>query len=312
MRTVVHSYTVVAPSADLQLDIADTPDPVPEEAVLTLDFTASNNGPTAATGVSLTATLPASASFMSLISTQGICTETSGTVACDLGNLAASASATVTVEVLPSAAGTITTDGSVDADQGDPNLTNNADSEETVVTASTLCNGLPATIIGTSGDDVLTGTSGPDVIVGLGGNDIIDGLGGADTICGRSGDDTLIGGSGTDVLRGGTGTDLVIGGAGDDWLHCGADIDTLIGKTGNDVLYGGADSDNLDGGAGVDELRGNSGNDVLTGGGGNDTILGGGGDDSLFGEGGTNNTLNGGANTDSCDVGAGGTAVNCE
>ena len=35
------------------------------------------------------------------------------------------------------------------------------------------CFGMPATIVGTEGDDELVGTPGPDVIVGLDGNDDI-------------------------------------------------------------------------------------------------------------------------------------------
>jgi len=58
----------------------------------------------------------------------------------------------------------------------------------------TTCNGFPATILGTSGDDVLDGTSGTDVIVGLAGNDFIRGFGGDDRLCGGSGADQAFGG----------------------------------------------------------------------------------------------------------------------
>ena len=43
------------------------------------------------------------------------------------------------------------------------------------------CKGNPATIVGTSGNDVRKGTSGKDVMVGLGGNDKLSGLAGNDT-----------------------------------------------------------------------------------------------------------------------------------
>ena len=36
-----------------------------------------------------------------------------------------------------------------------------------------MCFGMPATIVGTAGDDTLTGTPGDDVIVGLEGTDVI-------------------------------------------------------------------------------------------------------------------------------------------
>ena len=55
-----------------------------------------------------------------------------------------------------------------------------------------LCNGRPATVVGTAGDDLLKGTESDDVIVGLAGNDRMVGLGGNDTMCGRDGDDVLV------------------------------------------------------------------------------------------------------------------------
>ncbi|MFH0351182.1 MAG: hypothetical protein ACHBMF_04515 [Chromatiales bacterium] len=45
-------------------------------------------------------------------------------------------------------------------------------------TPPVTCNGLPATILGTFGQDTLVGTPGNDVIHGRGGNDTIRGLGG--------------------------------------------------------------------------------------------------------------------------------------
>lgn len=75
--------------------------------------------------------------------------------------------------------------------------------------APPTCDGKPATIVGTEGDDVLRGTDGDDVIVGLGGHDRLVGRGGNDTLCGYAGEDTLVGGSGDDVMIGGTGSDWV-------------------------------------------------------------------------------------------------------
>ena len=52
-----------------------------------------------------------------------------------------------------------------------------------------MCNGQPATLIGTDGNDILLGTPGNDVIVGLKGNDVIIGKDGGDVICAGSGTD---------------------------------------------------------------------------------------------------------------------------
>lgn len=113
------------------------------------------------------------------------------------------------------------------------------------------CNGLPATIVGTEGDNLIVGTEGRDIISGLGGNDIIYGMGGNDVICGDAGNDILVGGEGNDRLFGGTGDDLLIGEAGNDRLNGGAGNDILIGGDGDDNLTGGSGADLCDGGSHV-------------------------------------------------------------
>jgi pimeloyl-ACP methyl ester carboxylesterase len=160
--------------------------------------------------------------------------------------------------------------------------------------AQLQCMGLPATISGTAGNDVLVGTSGADVIVGLGGDDVITGEGGDDVICGDEGDDTIDGGSDNDAIDGGLGDDGIIGGSGDD---------TAEGRDGNDSVDGGSGDDSVGGGAHDDFLVGGSGNDAMLGGDGDDTLIGAVGNDSL----------GGGAGTDLCN-GASGTdsAADCE
>jgi predicted extracellular nuclease len=133
------------------------------------------------------------------------------------------------------------------------------------------CNGLPATIVGTPGDDVIYGTNGADIIVGLGGNDTIYGGNGNDVICGDSGNDTLYGGNGNDTLLGSVGNDTLNGANGND---------TLSGGDGDDALAGGGGNDSLNGGANTDALVGNNGDDTLTGGTGSDSFSGGNGNDT--------------------------------
>jgi Ca2+-binding RTX toxin-like protein len=90
------------------------------------------------------------------------------------------------------------------------------------------CRGKPATIVGTSGNDVRKGTSGKDVVVGLGGNDKLSGLAGNDLICGGAGKDTLKGGKGNDKLYGGAGKDTLRGGPGKDKLKGGPGKDKQV------------------------------------------------------------------------------------
>jgi hypothetical protein len=120
-------------------------------------------------------------------------------------------------------------------------------------TPPVTCRGLPATIVGTDGNDVRTGSLGQDVIAGLGGNDTLSGIGGNDVVCGGAGNDGLNGGNGKD---------------------------TLLGQKGNDKLKGGPGKDKLSGKKGKDTLKGAGGNDKLKGGGGRDVCIGGKANDS--------------------------------
>jgi len=95
------------------------------------------------------------------------------------------------------------------------------------VTTIRLCDGKPATIVGTDGPETITGTPGDDVIVALGGADTVNGQGGNDSICGGLGKDVLSGGEGNDTLRGGDGPDNLTGGPGTDTCVGDADFDVF-------------------------------------------------------------------------------------
>ncbi len=121
--------------------------------------------------------------------------------------------------------------------------------------AQQTCDGRVATIVGTSGDDILVGTQGDDVIVGLGGDD---------QIRGRRGNDIICGGDGNDLLRGNLGDDRVFGDAGED---------RIIGNRGNDFLRGGQGIDDMSGKAGNDHVQGDQGADLIRGNNGEDTCI---------------------------------------
>jgi Ca2+-binding RTX toxin-like protein len=182
--------------------------------------------------------------------------------------------------------------------------------------AADTCMGFTCTIVGTSGNDVLTGTSARDVICGGGGSDTIYGMGGDDVLCGGPGADTIYGGAGDDALEGDSGADYLDGGSGGDtavfgsavtadispnpnpgYSDDGFGIDTLVGienlhgSSGNDTLTGDSGSNTLRGTGGDDVLNGNGGNDILDGGNGNDTLNGGDGADSLDGGAGTDTAV---------------------
>jgi Ca2+-binding RTX toxin-like protein len=118
----------------------------------------------------------------------------------------------------------------------------------------TPCKGVPATILGTPGNDVRFGTPGRDVMVGgLSGHDTLIGLAGNDLICGGNGRDRLVGGRGRDTLLGGKGNDRLLGSRG---------RDRLLGMGGRDRLWGGGGPDLLGGGLGIDRCRGGAGVDT--------------------------------------------------
>src|SRR5207247_10148515 len=100
--------TPVVPSADLVVTKTG-PVTATVSSPLTYSIVARNNGPSPATGVTVSDTLPSGVSFVSASSSQGTCTSASGTVTCSVGNLASGASATITINATaPATAGTIT------------------------------------------------------------------------------------------------------------------------------------------------------------------------------------------------------------
>jgi uncharacterized repeat protein (TIGR01451 family) len=135
-----NGYTVLIntskpPSADLAITKTDSPDPVTVGNNLTYTITVTNNGPSAATGVTVSDTLPPGETFVSVTPSQGSCTGTSA-ISCALGSLANGASATVTLVVTPTQTGGISNTASVAANEFDPNLNNNSDTQVTTVNAA--------------------------------------------------------------------------------------------------------------------------------------------------------------------------------
>ncbi|MDA2911626.1 DUF11 domain-containing protein [Nitrospiraceae bacterium AH_259_D15_M11_P09] len=123
-------------TTDLSVVKSDSPDPVTTGQNLTYTVTVTNNGPSEATGVTLTDTLPASGvTFVSATPSQGTCSQASGTVTCPLGSLANGANATVTIIVTATAAGTLTNTATVAGDKSDPDNTNDTATATTIAEA---------------------------------------------------------------------------------------------------------------------------------------------------------------------------------
>jgi uncharacterized repeat protein (TIGR01451 family) len=121
------------PAADLVVTKSDSPDPVRRGGSLTYNVEVTNQGLNPAVAVLLTDQLPANVRFVS-VTPSGSCTQANGTVTCSLGNIVNDRSETITITVTPRRTGTVTNTAQVSSLSPDPNLANNTDSEETVIT----------------------------------------------------------------------------------------------------------------------------------------------------------------------------------
>lgn len=126
------------PSADLSVSQADFPDPVGAGGTLTYTITVGNAGPSDATSLSASDTIPAGVTFVSASGSGWSCSGTAP-VNCIRPSLPAGSIAppiTITVTA-PSGSGTIANTASVSSSVADPNIGNNSSTENTVVSTGT-------------------------------------------------------------------------------------------------------------------------------------------------------------------------------
>jgi len=127
--------TTVVAAADVSIAKTDTPDPVHLGQTLTYTLRVANSGPSSATGVTVTDTLPKNAGFGSATASQGTCVvkPSKQQVTCSLGAIPNGGNATVTITVKPTAKGTIVNTATVSAQEADPNGANNSATATTAV-----------------------------------------------------------------------------------------------------------------------------------------------------------------------------------
>src|SRR5262249_50930017 len=132
-NTASATTQVQALSADLSITKTG-PATVGAGQSFTYTLAVQNGGPSDATGVAVTDTLPTGVTF---VSASTGCTNGSGTVTCTVGALASGANATETIVVTaPNNGGAITNTATVAGQLGDPNTANNTATATTTVTGS--------------------------------------------------------------------------------------------------------------------------------------------------------------------------------
>ncbi len=127
------TVVAAATSADLAITKTDAADPVAVNGNVVYTLTIRNNGPAAATGVTVTDTLPAGVTFVSAVPSQGAACTGTATVTCVLGGLASGAQATVVVTITAPTPGVITNVATVTGSEPDPAPQNNTATEPTTI-----------------------------------------------------------------------------------------------------------------------------------------------------------------------------------
>ncbi len=121
------------PTANLGLTMSPTPTPVLTGQNLTYAIKLTNAGPDAASNAKIIDPLPQNTTYVSSNTSLGTCAVATGTLTCNVGTLAANATASVNLVVTSKVAGTITNSASASATESDPDTSNNTASADAVV-----------------------------------------------------------------------------------------------------------------------------------------------------------------------------------
>jgi uncharacterized repeat protein (TIGR01451 family) len=115
--------------ADLVISKTGSPDPVNQGDNLVYTITVSNNGPASATGVSVSDPLPTAVTYTSSSTSQGTCSQASGTVTCSLGTLTNGQVVTIAINVTATTMSTSSyavNTATVSSTSSDPDTSNNS------------------------------------------------------------------------------------------------------------------------------------------------------------------------------------------
>jgi len=122
---------------NLSVTQTDSPDPCSGGNRLTYTIRVTNKSAALATGVVLTDTMPAGASFVSATIDQGTRTRSGNMITWSIPSLASGVTATLTLVVQPTQTGTVTNTAMAQANEPDSDPADNSSSESTTITPGT-------------------------------------------------------------------------------------------------------------------------------------------------------------------------------
>lgn len=122
-------------SSDLRVTVFHSPGEVTLGSGQNIIYTiiVNNDGPSDATGVVVTSTLPAGLKFVSASTNSGNCSFASGVVTCNIGNLSLSDSTSILITANPTVPGMIVNTVNVQGNEPDPFPSNNTKTETVIV-----------------------------------------------------------------------------------------------------------------------------------------------------------------------------------
>lgn len=144
---------------DLSVTIEGPSDPVPAGREFTYTFAIQHQGEIEGTGAAVTISLGTGLKLSKSEFLQGTLTESNGTVIYALGNMASAQRSTLTLVLVPTIAGTLTTHANVAGNEPDPSSFNNTATIETTVTGGSAASPVIAGIGFTGQGFQLTVTS---------------------------------------------------------------------------------------------------------------------------------------------------------
>ena len=151
-NTATSSTVVTSPTqADVSIVKTASPEPVNQSTNLTYTLQVINNGPAVAQGITVSDPLPSQITFVNVLTSQGTCTQSAGTVSCNIGTLSVGGLAIITINVSAatfSSGGTpcatingvpyaVCNTATVASTTSDPNLTNNSSTANSTIQSPT-------------------------------------------------------------------------------------------------------------------------------------------------------------------------------